>query len=654
MRLFACLLAAATALLSSCVSSERMTRISPLEQDAAAMSESRVNLWPCYYADQDFQSALWPCFDLDKTGMAVRPFYNQEGKEYSILFPLAAWNPVNGDGWCFNGYWDDKQCGAFPLFHADKDFHYVGPVWWTDKYRGLFPAMCFSGEFNYFGPFYGDFKERYVGMAPLFHADRDDDWFFPLYGYSSEPGRWSAWGLCGLAYLGEGDARSSHWVLPLYLSTRWKEKGEADGELDLFLPAYVRYGQGDASDFATPLCWISEDSVRKDVITPVFSYGWDRRTGDNDMLNALGPCFIWSKGEGRRMLWIMPFYDHQDHGDSSTAFLPLFVWSRGGGNHLLWIMPFYDYQDKTSSSMALMPIWISHADKEKRTWRSCLLFMFRHNAYGTNKTELVAFPLLSVHNDCPALVNVNPGGFNALGWLLFSYEWRDNRDDSILPSSYPVADAQDNLELELKGSTLRSSRFNSLFFNQWNETWRVWVAGKDEPAKKQIKALNFESEAGWEEDKAKKAWLFTRRDAAKKDCVELLTKEGFTPESDRDKDLDKALRAFAAKNTRLVDFNDVLVPFLYRSYVCDGHAKRWWLMYTVQDESAPERDRFSVLWRAYRSERVGQERRTDMFPFVSWSSSPDASRFSFGWRLWSRHGKPGGARGHILFIPWGE
>lgn len=512
MRLFACLLAAAAALLSSCVSSERMTRISPLEQDAAAMSESRVNLWPCYYADQDFQSALWPCFDLDKTGMAVRPFYNQEGKEYSILFPLAAWNPVNGDGWCFNGYWDDKQCGVFPLFHADKDFHYVGPVWWTDKYRGLFPALCFSGEFNYFGPFYGNFKERYVGMAPLFHADRDDNWFFPLYGYSSEPGRWSAWGLCGLAYLGEGDARSSHWVLPLYLSTRWREKGKADGELDLFLPAYVRYSQGDASDFATPLCWISEDSVRKDVITPVFSYGWNRRTGENDMLNALGPCFIWRQEADKRLLWILLFYDYKTERGSGTALLPLYANCQEDDKHLV---------------LAAWPLYSSASDKKGQTWRSCLLFMFRHNAKVTkcnDKTELVAFPLLAVHNDCPALVNVNHDGFNALGWLLFSHEWRDYSDDSDIPSHYPIRDAKDNLSLELKGSTLRSSCFNSLLFNQWNETWRVWAAGKDKLTVKRGEANDFESEAGWEKDKAKKAKLFAKRDAAKKDCVELLTK----------------------------------------------------------------------------------------------------------------------------------
>jgi len=582
MRLFDWLLAAAVLSLASCVSSERMTRLSPLGQNAAEMSESRVNLWPCYYADRGFQSALWPCFDLDSHGMAVRPFYNQEGKEYSILFPLTAWNPEKGDGWCLSGYWNDKNCGAFPLFHAANDIHYVGPVWWTNKYYGLFPALCFSRGFNYFGPFYANFEKDYGGMAPLVHVGRDDNWFVPLYCWSGGQDRF-AWALCGLA----GHSPSTRWALPLYLSRRWEEQGE----LDLFFPAYLRYAEGSDRLYATLL----------------FSYGWNQDTGENNFLQALGPLF-----------------------------------ARGTG------------KDDARWTLAAWPLWFSYADKTRQTWRSCLLFMLRSNAApAKDKTELVFFPLLSVHNESPALVNVNHDGFNALGWLLFSHLRQDNSEWCKFPSSDWIA-AAGNLSLKLRGSTLNSSQYNSLFYNQWDETWKVWDTAKVKLDA--VKAIRPRRHTGVYD----REWLRSdyaasptaKPDSARQERVELLTKEGFKPESDRDKDIDKATWDFAAENTRLVDYNTTLVPFLYRGYACEGHAKRWWFFKFVQAESSPEHDRLAVLWRAYRSQRDGQTQRTDMFPFVSWSSSPETQGFSFCWRLWSRQTKPDGASGHIFFIPW--
>ena len=94
-------------LLASCASSERMTRMSGVleryekprreridgfaarvpEEQLAPLDDSLINLWPFFYRNNLYTSVFWPMIDSDPYGFAVRPFYNQEGNEYSILFP---------------------------------------------------------------------------------------------------------------------------------------------------------------------------------------------------------------------------------------------------------------------------------------------------------------------------------------------------------------------------------------------------------------------------------------------------------------------------------------------------------------------------------------------------------------------------------------
>ena len=70
-----------------------------------------VNLWPLFFKSRDYFSILWPMADFDPYGMAVRPFYNHEGDDYSILFPLSGWNTAAGDGWVLCAVWS-KHCFA--------------------------------------------------------------------------------------------------------------------------------------------------------------------------------------------------------------------------------------------------------------------------------------------------------------------------------------------------------------------------------------------------------------------------------------------------------------------------------------------------------------------------------------------------------------
>ena len=149
-------------LLASCASSERMVRMSggvidsysipekhrlrsekfrKTEQNAGsrkALNEMEpgtdgtlVNLWPFFFRSRQYFSILWPLADFDPYGMAVRPFYNQEGDDKSILFPLSSWNTADGSGWCLLGIWNKDSFFFFPLirhgFKKENDWLYYTP-----------------------------------------------------------------------------------------------------------------------------------------------------------------------------------------------------------------------------------------------------------------------------------------------------------------------------------------------------------------------------------------------------------------------------------------------------------------------------------------------------------------------------------------------
>ena len=114
-------------LCSSCASSERMMRMSgdvfssysaPKSDRLKGMKSvprladrvrprrtlgGEINLWPFFFRHRDYWNVLWPMIDRDDYGFAVRPFYVQEGREKTVLFPLTAWNDESG--WVLNAYW---------------------------------------------------------------------------------------------------------------------------------------------------------------------------------------------------------------------------------------------------------------------------------------------------------------------------------------------------------------------------------------------------------------------------------------------------------------------------------------------------------------------------------------------------------------------
>ena len=100
--------------------------------DVGDVEGTPVNVWPFFFSSDYYTSVLWPFIDWDQYGFAVRPFYNQEGDERAVLFPLSAWNPVNGDGWVLLAAWNKNGFGLLPFFwyHGVNDnyWYFAGPL----------------------------------------------------------------------------------------------------------------------------------------------------------------------------------------------------------------------------------------------------------------------------------------------------------------------------------------------------------------------------------------------------------------------------------------------------------------------------------------------------------------------------------------------
>ena len=200
-------------LFCSCASSERMMRISGINpvysipkadrlkgmKDLPRLTQKisparqiggEINIWPFFFRHRDYWNALWPMIDFDAYGFAVRPFYVQEGREKSVLFPLTAWNDESG--WVLNTYWRNGCFGIAPLFHYSKNFSFYGPLWNRGGSYGVFPLLKVAPDGGYCFPAYwrnkGGKLEKW-GIFPIVDWGGDWKYIFPSLTYSS-PSRW--------------------------------------------------------------------------------------------------------------------------------------------------------------------------------------------------------------------------------------------------------------------------------------------------------------------------------------------------------------------------------------------------------------------------------------------------------------------------------
>jgi len=101
------------------------------KSEVSGLDDTLVNIWPFFFRSNEYWSALWPLIDKDPYGFAFRPFYNHEGDDYSVLFPLSAWNNSAGSGWVTLFAWKQGGFGFIPLTWQWKNDQYSGGAYYT-------------------------------------------------------------------------------------------------------------------------------------------------------------------------------------------------------------------------------------------------------------------------------------------------------------------------------------------------------------------------------------------------------------------------------------------------------------------------------------------------------------------------------------------
>ena len=117
----------------------------------AGLNDTLVNVWPFFFASNNYWCALWPMIDSDPYGFAVRPLFNKEGDDCSVLFPLSAWNKSDGSGWIANFVWEKRGFGFIPLTYQSwsdttKKYYYTPLFIRSVNTRKLTPQLPFRTD----------------------------------------------------------------------------------------------------------------------------------------------------------------------------------------------------------------------------------------------------------------------------------------------------------------------------------------------------------------------------------------------------------------------------------------------------------------------------------------------------------------------------
>jgi hypothetical protein len=753
------LMSVALLLLTSCASSKRMMRLSPFaSKDPIKIDydESHVNLWPFFYNKGSFYSVLWPMIDSDWRGFAVRPFYNQDRNEYSILFPLSAWNPHNGDGWALNTYWKKKYIGSFPLFHLgdEKKFNYILPVWWADDWKSFgIVGAGFSDKLNFVGPLWFNTEDSCGGIFPIFHQEGGKNgWLFPLYNYKNTKDRFYLNLIFGVLGRFAYSPEKSHYrfatafyinkyrnhyqgFLPLYYYQRKRNKKllltplggsswnrEAENISTYILNAFYVNKRQNNYHGIVPLYYYENWNKQKLLVTPLGGYGWDAKTGDNSFVNVLGPLYFRSRNKKENTMletFCWPLYiNSKKPEERNIGSFPLFWYTKGKNDGsfnilgplyyhsydklndksrylVLWPLSFY-MKNKSETNFGSFPLFWSNKNNDRgflnilgpvyhHSWKKdrsfySVLWPLSFYSKGKYETDFGSFPLFWYNK------GKDSGFFNLLG-LLWDYRWNERnwRVGSLLMLGGITHQYYDDYGLpgETDPRIIMSGRCGRFCNNTLKEKFSFWVfpfyfydkrkhiAWKKRADRKSLdevgRALQKLYQLNSRIRKPPKNDMSVIEPPLKKltdmtyvehqieiNKVTPLLKKLDVPVLDLtdNKAIEKTRQVIRDKYCTSADSKRISVPLLYSYDEFDDDYK-WdvfWFLANGKKEGGYEK--ISILRYLYCYEKSGGVVSRTIFPFMTYKSAPEKSKFSFLWRVFNYERKKDEVSGHILFIPF--
>lgn len=607
-----------------------------------------VNLWPLFYREGNMMSFLWPLIDIDPRGYAIRPFFNREDADYSILFPLSSWNTRTGDwhalnllrrrdffgmiplggiwnhgasGWVLNIWWKEKGFGVFPLYY------------YTPASQGvLFPLSCWSDGSGW--ALNTAWNKNHVGILSLLWFSPHstiNSFLFPLSGWNDDYG-WALNTFWGEDHFG---------ILPLlWISPQFNLAG----------PVYW----GNHSFGFFPLFFYGSDGKDYKFLSPLFSFS-------PRFSSVLFPLSGWGDGYG----WALNTFWGQNH----FGFFPLFFYGSDekDNNFLSPLFSFSTCEQQLSWLNILLPLYTfqNHGSHSKHH----ILFPFGYFSTAAERPFHI-FPLYSHNTGVPSLVYQNRDTqrngvnfeFNMLFRLLFHCRtWRTTGnfqfDDDIRIDEYSALGLLHwGSKDTVKPTSETASKLHSqLYYYSPPRDAQPPPRTAQAPEEETLHQLQRQS---WTDDI--------------KNLQQNLNLPVEVPENRQDAERVQQLLVenyskvetssycnffplwFYNQSSRKGTMN-ILWPLFHLESDIDGCS--WdFLWFVARQNAGNTHSSFEILRFLYQYKETPAARQYTVFPFITWAEDKFTGRrkFSFLWRVFRLETAGDKTSGHLFFIPFGK
>ena len=699
------------------VSRELSSSVRSNKVKVSGLDDTLINIWPFFFRSNAYWTVLWPFIDCDPYGFAVRPFYNHEGDEYSILFPLSAWNPVSKRGWVtlfawtHNGFgfvpltWQwkgDKEGGAYytPLFIYNYDEHPLeyrvnttknGRWWevprWSRTDHFLFCCLALSKKKTAVK------QGKWAWLYARDHAQMKNEWNYRFNGEKPFPASKAEFAKFRQEIFGtlpRAETRTAGFIplwwhtvcddgdfLVRFLLLFGMERNGRHFEWDLLGPVLARYQVTEnPDDAAKPL--------KRDFLSPVLlsRYTVDRTAAESPehkQLIALGG-YRYGTPFGQRKPAIE---DALKKLDPALKLPPTVVDDLTYGLFLDDLWKKYKSLLREERTGGTFPLFFYKFTPEFRRWIFPVLLTGWET--GTRESSFNSLPLMTFISRTPqedrsvvATPLVYYGKTTRRERRYYPVASRDKLsvpeilcaelNDSyalcglLYRGSFGFNVAREGLDasrIEILRKHLLSlpgerSRLNSRKAEIDKQTSQT-DRWKTKGEIERLKKLIRYEELKLEREKLAKSEAKYRAKVA--EAAGIAASLGMKADAAVFGSAEasrKAADELIGKCTELRRYHDIGNGLFFRKESYHNGDYHWHLLGLLAGgQKSGDRESTHVLHLLYRHRREGKRSETLFFPFISTVRDGEDSRFSFLWRVFSLSRRSGKTGGHILFIPFG-
>jgi len=666
-----------------------------------------VNLWPFFFRSDAYFSILWPFADFDPYGMAIRPFYNHEGDDYSILFPYCSWNTADGTGWAIPAWWRKGKFVFFPLIsHETKDNwkHLYYTPFFIHEWKKNTP------DWNYL-PIEESFTELLLGYGSkkIFY-DIEKAPALKAYRYHKNKARF----LAELKYRGIPEIQGEiNWKkeqekLPLYalryagffpLFHYFQSPEKKSLRLLLFLYGEEKKHSCDYSFFGKLIGEYTRSEQQPFDLR--YYWGWGRsfsawlllshfertsRHAESGIVKAARELYrsclnadiksAYIKGKLAQIDPQLKLPETVTDGYTLQLFLqdymkqkknlPVETTCKGG------FLPLFLYKFTKDSSWWCSPVLLSTYDKtEKKSFWGSIPLLSGGSKSAEEENCMIAGP---VYVSQTVRIPEKTAQYSAKKIHSRDTKWAEKSEQLEYTDQYLLFwllyRGRDLFFVEKEGlpsgaaehlrEAMRSARTKTAVVKKTEKR----LADRERAAKARKtgndKIAYYEQQIEFERIRREREKL-----NAEKSKQQELLKEAQTraqrlnfalPEnfSDSDQALNEAVAALFAQCAERREYRDYGGGIFFRKELFYNGDYKWhWIGLLAGGEKRGDYEKTHILQLLYRHIRQGNTEETLCFPFIFSRKSGEDTQFSFMWRLLNIEKKQGKSGGHILFIPYG-